>query len=89
MAGVKEMQVRLVVRGSETVLGDAASEAELFLTSDLLTRWVLLFSSILMHRASWQCSAKRSMIKSSCTTTNLRQADCVIYTTAAKLAWRL
>lgn len=36
--GSKEMQVRLVVRGCETVLGDAASEAELFLTTDLLTR---------------------------------------------------
>ncbi|DBB09374.1 TPA: hypothetical protein ACH3X3_007949 [Trebouxia sp. C0006] len=35
--GTKEMQVRLVARGCETVLGDAASESELFLTSDLLT----------------------------------------------------
>ena len=36
--GAKEMQVRLVARGCETVLGDAASEAELFLTSEFLTR---------------------------------------------------
>lgn len=41
LAGVKEMQLRLVVRGCETVLGDAASEAELFLTSNLLTRQAL------------------------------------------------
>ena len=36
--GAKEMQVRLVARGCETVLGDAASDAELFLTSEFLTR---------------------------------------------------
>ena len=35
------MQIRLVARGCETVLGDAASEAELFLTSDFLTRQAL------------------------------------------------
>lgn len=35
------MQVRLVARGCETVLADAASEAELFLTDDFLTRQVL------------------------------------------------
>ncbi|KAL0027901.1 hypothetical protein WJX79_001540 [Trebouxia sp. C0005] len=35
--GAKEMQVRLVARGCETVLGDAASDSELFLTSDFLT----------------------------------------------------
>ena len=34
------MQVRLVARGSETVLGDAASDAELFLTGEFLTRRV-------------------------------------------------
>ena len=39
-AGDKKMQVRLVARGCETVLGDAASEAELFLTDDFLTRQV-------------------------------------------------
>lgn len=39
-AGDKKMQVRLVARGCETVLADAASEAELFLTDDLLTRQV-------------------------------------------------
>ena len=38
MTGAKEMQVRLVARGCETVLGDAASDSELFLTSDFLTR---------------------------------------------------
>ncbi|KAL3133378.1 hypothetical protein ABBQ38_007248 [Trebouxia sp. C0009 RCD-2024] len=36
--GEKKMQVRLVARGCETVLADAASEAELFLTGDFLTR---------------------------------------------------
>ena len=42
VAGAKEMQVRLLVRGCETVLGDAASEAELFLTTNLLTRcWTI------------------------------------------------
>ena len=39
-AGDKKMQVRLVARGCETVLADAASEAELFLTDDFLTRQV-------------------------------------------------
>jgi len=40
IAGAKQMQVRLVARGCETVLGDAASDAELFLTSEFLTRHV-------------------------------------------------
>lgn len=37
-AGVKNVQLREMLRGSATVLGDAASEIELFLTDDLLTR---------------------------------------------------
>ncbi len=37
-AGGKKVQVRGIVRGSATVLGDAASDIELFLTDDLLTR---------------------------------------------------
>ena len=37
-AGSKEMQVRAVVRGSASVLGDAASEWELFLTEDLAVK---------------------------------------------------
>ena len=41
MTGAKEMQVRLVARGCETVLGDAASDSELFLTSDFLTRCMI------------------------------------------------
>jgi hypothetical protein len=32
------LQVRLLARGIETVLGDAASDAELFLTTHLETR---------------------------------------------------
>lgn len=39
-AGEKQVQVRLLARGSETVLGDAASDCELFLTNKLETRWV-------------------------------------------------
>lgn len=34
------MQVRLLARGAETVLGDAASDGEVFLTTKLETRWV-------------------------------------------------
>ena len=41
-AGAKEMQVRSLARGAETVLGDAAADDELFLTSQLLTRWAAL-----------------------------------------------
>lgn len=37
-SGVKNVQLREMLRGSATVLGDAASETELFLTDDLLTR---------------------------------------------------
>lgn len=37
-AGEKLVQVRLLARGGETVLGDAASVGELFLTTDLETR---------------------------------------------------
>ena len=36
------MQVRSLARGAETVLGDAAADDELFLTSQLLTRWAAL-----------------------------------------------
>ena len=36
--GDKQVQVRAVARGSETVLSDAASADELFVTSHLLTR---------------------------------------------------
>lgn len=36
--GELSVQVRVVVRGAETVLGDAASMQELFLTTQLLTR---------------------------------------------------
>ena len=32
------MQVRLLARGEETVLGDAASDSEVFLTTELETR---------------------------------------------------
>ena len=35
--GDKSLQVRTVLRGAETVLGDAASQDELFVTSKLLT----------------------------------------------------
>lgn len=41
------MQVRLVARGCETVLADAASEAELFLTDDFLTRQVHILENTL------------------------------------------
>lgn len=37
-AGCKEVQVRLLARGEETVLGDAASDSEVFLTPQLETR---------------------------------------------------
>lgn len=37
-AGCKEVQVRLLARGDETVLGDAASDSEVFLTTKLETR---------------------------------------------------
>lgn len=37
-AGSKEVQVRLLARGEETVLGDAASDSEVFLTTGLETR---------------------------------------------------
>ncbi len=37
-AGAKEVQVRLLARGEETVLGDAASDSEVFLTTELETR---------------------------------------------------
>ncbi len=37
-AGSKEVQVRLLARGEETVLGDAASDSEVFLTTKLETR---------------------------------------------------
>lgn len=40
-AGVKKVQVRAVLRGEATVLGDAASDVELFLTEDLVTRYPL------------------------------------------------
>jgi DNA (cytosine-5)-methyltransferase 1 len=36
--GCKEVQVRLLARGEETVLGDAASDSEVFLTTKLETR---------------------------------------------------
>lgn len=36
--GEPEMQIRAVVRGSETVLGDAASPDELFVTNQIRTR---------------------------------------------------
>ena len=36
--GGKEVQVRLLARGEETVLGDAASDSEVFLTTQLETR---------------------------------------------------
>ena len=36
--GSKEVQVRLLARGEETVLGDAASDSEVFLTTKLETR---------------------------------------------------
>lgn len=36
--GTKEVQVRLLARGEETVLGDAASDSEVFLTTQLETR---------------------------------------------------
>ena len=39
--GDKSLQVRTVLRGAETVLGDAASQDELFVTSKLLTRSAL------------------------------------------------
>ena len=39
--GSQEVQVRLLARGEETVLGDAASDSEVFLTTYLETRWVL------------------------------------------------
>ena len=39
-AGSKEVQLRLLSRGEETVLGDAASDSEVFLTTDLETRCV-------------------------------------------------
>lgn len=38
LAGSKEVQVRLLARGEETVLGDAASDSEVFLTTQLETR---------------------------------------------------
>ena len=41
-AGAKQMQVRSLARGAETVLGDAAADDELFLTSQLMTRWAAL-----------------------------------------------
>ena len=34
--------MRSLARGAETVLGDAAADDELFLTSQLLTRWAAL-----------------------------------------------
>jgi len=40
-SGDKSMQVRSVLRGSETVLGDAASLDELFVTAKLLTRYAV------------------------------------------------
>lgn len=43
------MQVRLVARGSETVLGDAASDAELFLTGEFLTRRVNKINAHVQH----------------------------------------
>ena len=38
--GGEQVQVRSVVRGSETVLGDAASQDELFVTNVILARQV-------------------------------------------------
>lgn len=38
LTGSKEVQVRLMARGEETVLGDAASDSEVFLTTKLETR---------------------------------------------------
>lgn len=40
-------QVRLLVRGADTVLGDAASDEELFATETLLTRFEALCSPML------------------------------------------
>jgi hypothetical protein len=36
--GAKHVQLRGMLRGAATVLGDAASDIELFLTDDLITR---------------------------------------------------
>ena len=38
-AGLKQVQLRRVVRGSETVLADAAAADELFLSEDYQTRY--------------------------------------------------
>jgi hypothetical protein len=42
-SGDKSLQVRTVLRGSQTVLADAASMDELFVTAKLLTRYVVHF----------------------------------------------
>jgi hypothetical protein len=39
--GKRQLQLRVVLRGGATVLGDAASENELFLTEDLLLRYAV------------------------------------------------
>lgn len=39
-AGMKQVQLRRVVRGSETVLADAAAADELFMSEDYQTRCV-------------------------------------------------
>ena len=44
------VQVRVVVRGADTVLGDAASATELFLTTEIVTACALALCSA-QHRA--------------------------------------
>jgi len=54
-AGAKEAQVRCMVRGTETVLGDAAALDELFLSDAFETRCRLACPCVSqqLHRGSW------------------------------------
>ena len=54
------MQVRLVARGCETVLGDAASDVELFLTDEFLTRQASACITPVNHQSAqtWPFLAK-------------------------------
>lgn len=60
--GKRQLQLRVVFRGGATVLGDAASENELFLTEDLLLR------SIVRHlgeRQTWDFGPGRKSFTNS------------------------
>ncbi|PSC75867.1 DNA (cytosine-5)-methyltransferase 1-like [Micractinium conductrix] len=64
--GSKEVQVRLLARGEETVLGDAASDSEVFLTTDLETRElssVTAKASVSCLERAWDSSKRQEHFK--------------------------